>query len=377
MTKKSIIVLGAGMIGSAIAADLSADFHVTIADIDAEKISRLKSKLPINAIDKDLKTPGSIYEIVLDFDLVICAVPGFMGFNTLQSVIEAGKNVVDISFFSEDPFMLDELAKQNGVIAVIDCGIAPGLSNLILGYYSSKIKIDKFICYVGGLPFKRTLPFQYKAPFSPSDVIEEYVRPSRIVESGRIVVKPALADPELIEFDQIGTLEAFYTDGLRTLIKTMNIPEMKEKTLRYPGHINLMRILRDTGFFSKEKINLSGSLISPLELTSRLLFPLWKLEENEEEFTVLRLIIESGTKAITFDLFDRFDPESKTTSMARTTGYTCCAVSRLVIDGQYRKTGISPPEFVGMNKNCFDYVTEYLRTRKINFSFSETSETNT
>jgi len=371
MAKQKIIILGGGMVGSAIAADLSKEFDITVADINQEVINQLKTNLKIDAIQTDLNSDHSLSNLVSGFDLVICAVPGYMGFNTLKSVIEAGKNVVDISFFSEDPFELDKLAKQNNVVALVDCGIAPGFSNIILGYYSTQINIDRFICYVGGLPFKRTLPFQYKAPFSPSDVIEEYVRPSRIIENGKVIVKPALSEPELIESEYVGTLEAFYTDGLRTLIQTMNIPEMKEKTLRYPGHIDLMRTLRDTGFFNKEKININDQLVSPLDITSQLLFPLWKLDRNEHEFTVLKLIIEGEQKKITFNLFDKYDEKSQTTSMARTTGYTCCAVSRLVLNGNYNAPGISPPEFVGKNKNCFDYVTTYLKERNINFSFKE------
>lgn len=373
---QKIILLGGGMIGSAIASDLAADYNITIADIDSAKLNEIKSNLNVNTIHSDLSAPKKIKTIVKDFDLVICAVPGFMGFNTLKSVIEAGKNIVDISFFSEDPFKLDSLAKQEGVTAIVDCGIAPGFSNIILGYYSTKLKIDRFECYVGGLPFKRTLPFQYKAPFSPSDVIEEYVRPSRIVENGEVIIKPALSEPELIEFKDVGTLEAFYTDGLRSLIKTMNIPYMKEKTLRYPGHIELMKTLRDSGFFNTNEIEVNGKKVKPLDVTSKILFPHWQLQENESEFTVLRLMIEGEGKRITFNLFDKFDEETKTSSMARTTGYTCSAVARLVIEGEYKKPGISPPELIGMKDKCFGRISGYLKSRKINYIVTEEKSLN-
>lgn len=368
---QKIIILGGGMIGSAVAADLSTDYNITVADIDETKLNKIKSAIPVNTIQSDLSVENNLKLIVKEFDLVICAVPGFMGFNSLKYSIEAGKNIVDISFFGEDPFELDAFAKQKGVTAIVDCGIAPGFSNVILGYYSTTLKIDRFECYVGGLPFKRTLPFQYKAPFSPSDVIEEYVRPSRMVENGKVIVKPALSEPELIEFENIGTLEAFNTDGLRSLIKTMNIPDMKEKTLRYPGHIGLMKALRDAGFFSTNEIEVNGKKIQPLEVTSKILFPHWQPEENEPEFTVLRLIIEGEGKSITLNLFDKFDEKAKTSSMARTTGFTCCAVSRVVLNEEYNKTGISPPEYVGMNTNCFNSITSYLKARKINYTITE------
>lgn len=368
---QKVIILGGGMVGSAIAADLSTDYDVTVADNNETKLHKIKATHSLNTLHADISSNENINSIVKEFDLVVGAAPGFMGFNTLKSVIEARKNIVDISFFSEDPFELDSLAKENDLTAIVDCGIAPGFSNIILGYHSNKMKTDNFECYVGGLPFKRTLPFQYKAPFSPGDVIEEYVRSSRIVRDGKVIIRPALSDPELIEFENIGTLEAFNTDGLRSLIKTMNIPNMIEKTLRYPGHIDLMKILRDTGFFDKEKIEVDGSNIRPVDFTSRLLFPHWKLEENQKEFTILRLIIEGDNKRITYDLFDKFDEETKTTSMARTTGYTCSAVARLVMEGRYSNKGISPPEFIGMQSKAYEFVTDYLNERKISFTIRE------
>ncbi len=128
----------------------------------------------INTIVADLSSQSEIKKVIKDFDLVIGALPGFMGFNTLKSIIEAGKNVVDISFFPEDPFLLDKLAKDKNVTAVVDCGVSPGLSNIVLGYHNKKMKVNNYRCIVGGLPYKRDWPFQYKAYFSPIDVIEEY-----------------------------------------------------------------------------------------------------------------------------------------------------------------------------------------------------------
>ena len=240
---KQIIILGAGMIGSAIAFDLSSQYSVTVVDIDKNKLTRLAKKFSVKTIQEDISNKVTLRRIVKSYDLVVCAVPGFMGFRTLQKIIEAGKNVVDISFFAEDPFTLDKLAKLKKVTAVVDCGVAPGLSNIILGHHNSKVKIEYFECLVGGLPFERKLPFQYKAPFSPVDVIEEYTRPARIVQNNKVVIKEALSDVEQVNIENVGTLESFNTDGLRTLITTMKIPDMKEKTLRYLGHIEYINIL--------------------------------------------------------------------------------------------------------------------------------------
>ncbi|OGU70675.1 MAG: saccharopine dehydrogenase [Ignavibacteria bacterium RBG_16_34_14] len=356
------------MVGNAIAIDLAKSYDVTSADINLQNLSKLK-KQKIKTVQSDLSNRKEIINIVKDFDLVIGAVPGFMGFKTLKAVIEAGKNIVDISFFSEDPFKLDSFAKEKNVTAVVDCGVAPGFSNIILGYYNKRMNIDFFKCCVGGLPFKRKMPFQYKAPFSPIDVIEEYMRPARLRENGFEVIKDALSGSELIEVGNIGTLEAFNTDGLRTLLKTMKIPTMIEKTLRYPGHIDLIKALKQAGYFNHQPIEVNGVKVKPVDLSAKLLFPLWKLGENEPEFTYMQLHIKGKEKGFKkeylYKMFDRFDEMTKTTSMARTTGYTCNAVADLILRGLYKRKGISPPEFIGEEENCFGKIKSYLKARNI------------
>jgi saccharopine dehydrogenase-like NADP-dependent oxidoreductase len=361
---KKIVVLGAGMVGSAIAIDLAESYDVTSADISHLNLSKLKKK-KIKTTLIELSDKKELTNLIKDYDLVIGAVPGFMGFKTLKTVIEAGKNIVDISFFSEDPFELDSLAKNKNVTAVVDCGVAPGLSNIILGYHNKRMKVEYFKCFIGGLPFKRTMPFQYKAPFSPVDVIEEYIRPARLKENGFEVIKEALSEPELIEADGVGTLEAFNTDGLRTLLKTMMIPTMIEKTLRYPGHIEMIKVLKQAGYFSDEAINVKGALVRPVDLSAKLLFPLWKLEKNEPEFTYMQLHVKGAKKKYTYKMFDRFDDKTKTSSMARTTGYTCAAAAYLILKGEYKRKGVSPPEFIGEDENCFKTVLSYLKKRNI------------
>ena len=372
---KKILILRAGMIGSAIASDLAPGFDVTVIDIDESRLEKLSQKYSVKTLRENISKKEILTGRVKLFDLIICAVPGFMGYKTVKNIIDAGKDVVDISFFEEDPFELDELAKRKNVTAVVDCGVAPGLSNIVLGHHNSKMKIEYFECLVGGLPFERKLPFQYKAPFSPVDVIEEYSRPARIVYDNKVIIKEALSDVEYINIEQVGTLEAFNTDGLRTLVKTMDIPNMIEKTLRYPGHIEYINLLRQSGFFKKEHININGKKVRPIDLTAKLLFPLWHLEEGEKEFTVLQFRMRGKEnncqKEYLYHLFDQFDEETKITSMARTTGYTCSAVARLLIDNQYSRKGISPPEFIGADAHCFNRVIKDLKKRNIIFKVTE------
>lgn len=368
----TIAVLGAGMVGKAIALDLSKDYAVTSFDLSARNLEELK-KLngSIKTIAADLSQYNEYKSWLAAFDLVVTAVPGFMGYKTLEAVINAGKDVVDISFFPENSLELDKLAKEKNVTVITDCGVAPGMSNLIFGRYNEEMKITSFECYVGGLPKERKPPFQYKAPFSPIDVIEEYTRPARLVEQGKIVTRPALSGSEILAFEEVGELEAFNTDGLRSLIYTMNhIPDMKEKTLRYPGHIDLIIALQQAGFFDSKEIQVKNSTISPLEFTSKILIDQWKLDPEEEEFTVMKVIIKGENKTIEYSLLDYYDKVTKTSSMARTTGYTCTAAVNLITKKLFQEKGVFPPELVGKDKNCFDFVINYLKERKVNWKLT-------
>jgi len=371
--KHNIIVLGAGLVGSVIAADLNRKYNVTSVDIDQDALQAIE-KEGINIISADLSNPLAIKRIVAPFDLVVGAMPGYMGFQTVKAVIEAGKNIVDISFFPEDPFQLHHLAKEKNVNAIVDCGVAPGMGNIILGYHNALMKVNSYRCYVGGLPFKREWPFEYKAVFSPVDVIEEYTRPARFVQHGQVVTREALSDPELIYFDEIGSLEAWNSDGLRTLIDTMDIPEMIEKTLRYPGTINYLRMLRECGFFSDETVEIAGNKIKPLDLTAKLLKNIWKLKPGEEDYTIMRIYISGvdnkGAKDMVYNLYDRYDKQNQTISMARTTGFTCAAAANLVLEGLYNAPGVSPPEYVGRIPDCFEFIMKYLGSRGVNYTLS-------
>lgn len=374
-----ITVLGVGLVGSALAKDLAqeADFDVTAVDVNPNALDRLTAQAPVKGVRADLRQSACVPGLVANCDLAVCAVPGFMGFETLKKVIETGKNVVDISFFPQDAFGLDGLAKANEVTAVVDCGVAPGLCNIIAGYVDRQLdQTLRYLCYVGGLPQVRRWPYEYKAVFSPLDVLEEYTRPARFVEHGQEVVQPALSDVELHDFPEVGTLESFNTDGLRSLIRTLKAPFMKEKTLRYPGHANLMRLFRESGFFGVDPIEIQGKEIRPIDLTAKLLFEQWKRDEGEADLTVMQVIVEGQKQGkgvcYTYDLLDRYDPQTNTTSMARTTGYTCAIVARQVARGLFGQKGVCPPEFVGATPGCFENLTDEYKRRGIHLQATVT-----
>ena len=376
-----IIVLGAGLVGGPIAIDLNKDeqFEVTVVDFSEPALKKIKAKYPdLSIIQQDLSNPDDVTALVSNYDLVVNAVPGFMGFETAKAIIRAGKNCACIAFYEEDPFELDQLAKENDVTMIMDCGIYPGMGSVLIMNAALKLdKVKSVLTYVGGLPEIREWPSEYKAVFSPIDVIEEYIRPARYIENGFEVVRPALSDAEYINFPNIGTLEAFNTDGLRTLAKTIAAPNLKEKTLRYPGHIEKMAVLRELGFFSKdETLNIGGKKISPLEMTAQVLFPNWKLKPGESDITVFQSIIEGSKDGrqvrYTIDMFDKYDQETDVISMARTTSYTASLALRMIAEGLYSHKGISPPEYMGKSLECVEYLMNGLKLRGVNYTTTVT-----
>jgi saccharopine dehydrogenase-like NADP-dependent oxidoreductase len=362
-----ITVLGAGMVGRAMALDLAWNHDVTVLDFSEANLGALRKRNEmIRTFHADLRQREFFSDWLKDAELVLIAVPGFMGFETVKAVIETGKNIVDISFFPENALELDGLAKEKGVTVITDCGVAPGMSNYIIGRYNQEMKVESFEIYVGGLPKTRKKPFEYKAPFSPVDVIEEYTRPARIMENGHIVVKPALTELEWMEFGELGTLESFNTDGLRSLLFTMShITNQKEKTLRYPGHVDQIIALREAGFFSEEPIMVNGQAITPIQFTSRILFNEWKLGEDEEELTVMKVIVRGKGRTVTYSMLDRYDPVTRISSMSRSTGYVATATINMLAAGLFDEKGVFPPELIGKHKACFDFVLQYLAERKV------------
>ncbi len=378
MTK--ILLLGCGLVGRTIAKDLAKDYEVTVVDINHNNLAVVKGLSNIDTMVLDVSKEDELGSIAKQYDIVVSAVPGFLGFRVLKSLIEMGKNVVDISFFPENALELDSLAKSNNVTAVVDCGVAPGLSNIIVGYIATRMQVHTCKIYVGGLPFRRSLPFEYKAPFSPIDVLEEYIRPARYKKENKVFEIEPLTEIEHLEFEPVGTLEAFLTDGLRTLIHTIDIPNLEEKTLRYPGYAEKIKLLKHCGFLDNNYVDTPSGKVRPLELTASLLLPKWKLAPEEPEFTAMRIVFEGkkNNKTIVeqYEIFDVYDEVNKDTSMGRTTGFVACAVANLLVEKKIEQKGVVPPEFLGFSQYHFDFVLDYLKKRNIQIkeSFFEYNE---
>lgn len=372
---KQIILLGGGQVGSAIAVELSKQYKVTVVDLDESALAHLKRCFGIEGIHADVMDRKKLEQIISNSDLVIGAVPGAIGYDVMRRVIEVGKNMVDISFFPENVFDLDERAKHKKISVLVDAGVAPGICNLMLGYHYHSMKVDSYECYVGGLPIIREWPWQYKAVFSPTDVIQEYIRPARLMEQGQRVTKEAFSDSEFIHVEGIGSLEAWNSDGLRTLLHTMRVPNMFEKTLRYPGTIEYLKVLRQSGFFSESEIEINGVRIRPIDFTTKILLPSWELKKGEEDFIYMKVRIlgheEKTPVGYEYNLFDRFDQKSGISAMARATGYHCCALVNLFFEGSITQHGIVAPEQLGSVAGIFTKVTNYLENRGVNIKLNQ------
>ncbi len=367
------VVLGAGIVGSVIATDLADEgWDVSVFDASeaALEIAMKRAEGRIRTKRRDLADPAQVAAAVADADIVLGALPGFLGLSTLRAVIEAGKNCCDISFMPEDARQLDALAREHGVTAVVDIGVAPGLSNLLCGHAVAELeRCDRLTILVGGLPREPRPPFEYKAAFSPIDVIEEYVRPARYVTGSEIVSVEALTEIEPVDLPGVPTLEAFLTDGLRSLADTLAVPEMKEKTLRYPGHARLMHAFREAGLFSREPVDVGGQRVRPIDLTTRVLFPAWTYEEGEEDLTVMRIQAEGqrggAPVTLTWDLLDHYDTVRGFSSMARTTAFPCTLMARELAGGRPMRKGVIPPEEFGADTALLDAILAGLEARGV------------
>ena len=373
-----ISVLGAGLVGAPMAEDLAADprFKVTVIDRDVAALSRVAARADVAVREADLSRASDIRRAISGADLVIEATPGHMGFATLKAVIEAGVDVVSISFFPEDPFELDALARERGVIAVVDCGVFPGMGSVLCMDAVRSLDAARAVeVLVGGLPEHPTPPLNYRSVFSPSDVIEEYVRPARYLRGGEEVVRPALSDVERVDWPGLGELESFNTDGIRTLARTLGVPDLREKTLRWPGTAAQMQLLRDVGLFDEAPVSVGGGVeVRPVDVTLPLLAAQWRMPDGEDDVTVLEIRVsgERGGREqeIVWRLFDRRDPESGHLSMARTTGYTATSVVRAIAAGLYGEQGITPPEYLGRDPELTAFLLEELGRRGVKYERS-------
>lgn len=363
--RTQVVVLGGGLVGGFIAKQGARDpeWHVTLVDRSRDVLDTLQREVVLSTNQADLTDKDVVQKCIEEADLVIVALPGHIGYKALEWVLDAGKLAIDISFYPEDPQTLQDVAEARQTTAVVDCGVMPGLGGIIAAQLASRLDTAEGLkIMVGGIPADRDSagPFEYKAPFSPADVIEEYTRPARMRFRGQTITVPPMSDVERFTVEGIGDLEAFNTDGLRTLLTSLDIPNMVEKTIRYSWHATRVEFLRALGFFDTNPLRVKGMMVRPLDVAAAVLTKSWRVTEGYQELTFMTVEVEGVKDGRRIrhrcELLDRTE-EDGTLSMARTTGYPALLAARALLQGKLNGPGIIPAERIGLDEALF---TEFM-----------------
>jgi lysine 6-dehydrogenase len=370
-----IVVLGSGNIGSVVARDVAENLpsaEVVIADVDKNRAREAASRIGlenVSWIQANATNRSELSFRLKNFDVAVGALPGGLGYQVCKASIAAKVDMVDVSYMPEDVMALNDAALKAGVSVFPDCGMSPGLCSMLVGRGVSKLdEVDEAHMWNGGLPEKPVPPLGYIVTWSVKDLIDMYSRKVSIVKNGKVVQVEALSGLEEIDFPGVGKLEAFYTDGLRTMLYTVKAKEMWEKTLRYPGHTEKIKLLKALGFFDSEPVEISGTKVEPREVSAKLFEK--KMKRPEIPDIVVMLIKVSGTKdgkriEHVYRVLDHYDKERQVTSMARTTAYTASVVAQLLAHEAIEEKGVIPPEKLGMNDKLFGRLTGEMRKKKV------------
>jgi saccharopine dehydrogenase-like NADP-dependent oxidoreductase len=370
-----IMVLGSGNIGSVVARDIAENLpsaEVVIADVDNNRAREAASWTGLGNVSWTQVNATNRSELssrLKSYDVAVGALPGGLGYQACKASIAANVDMVDVSYMPEDVMALNDAALKAGVSVVPDCGMSPGLCSILVGRGVSKLdEVDKAHMLNGGLPEKPVPPLGYVVTWSVKDLIDMYSRKVNIVMNGKTVQVEAMSGLEEIDFPGVGRLEAFYTDGLRTLLYTVKAKEMWEKTLRYPGHSEKIKLLKALGFFDAEAVEISGTKVEPREVSAKLFEK--KMKRPEIPDIVAMLVKVSGTKddkriEHVYRVLDHYDKDRQVTSMARTTAYTASIVAQLLAQEVIEEKGVIPPEKLGMNDKLFGRLTGEMRKKKV------------
>ncbi len=340
-----ILVLGSGKMGSAIAFDLmKSKVETGVADVNFESAKKVAEKYNATPIKMDVKDSDRLVKIMKKYDAVISAVPYFLNYRLAQSAVKAKTNFCDLGGNTEvveKELRLHEKAKKAGITIVPDCGLSPGLTNILAGLgYSETKNVYGIHSRVGGLPLKPEPPLNYGLFFSVEGLINEYTGKCRIIKNGEIEKVDALTGVEEIYFPDFGKLECFHTAGSSsTLPKTFKnkIKELDDKTIRYPGHCEIIKAMINIGLASEKQIL---GKIKPRELFAYLLK---KHLKPCRDVVLLRVSIAGKKEKIEYELIDYYDEKNKMSAMMRTTGYPASIIAQMMVNNEIEK-GIFPPE---------------------------------
>lgn len=360
-----ICILGSGLQGRIVAQDLAHNNHqVLLLDNNKENLAKVDKKLSIKTQLFDVCERAKLIDLIRNFDVMVGALPADLGFHSMECAVNAGIDMVDLSYSGENPFLLHRDAKKRKIRIIPDAGYAPGLSNILVGEaYRELKKIDSLRILVGGMPQNPIPPFNYRYTWSPNDLVAEYTRPARIVNNYKVVNVEALTGIEKFTIPKIGKLECFYTDGLRTLLKTFdNVKNMEEKTIRYSGHAELIKAMLNYGFSPDQDNPFTNSKIQPK--TFVLDFLRKELSKGDEfDLSILIIDVMNKKKTRRYSCIDYYDKKNKITSMARMTAYSGSIITQCIKN--YPDYGVISPEYLGMNKDICSFIKREIKKRKI------------
>ncbi len=355
-----IILIGAGMMGQAIAHYIASHDDVAeiiVADRELSRAERIAQRLRDTRIVPrrlDVSAPGAVREAMQGSDVAISAVPYFFNLNLARAAVESGVSFCDLGGNNRivaGELALDEQAREAGVTIIPDCGLAPGLVNILAAAAVEDLDTAESVSIrVGGLPQHPRPPLGYQIVFSPHGLINEYMEPSTVLRDGEIVTVPSLTECEEISFPSpYDRLEAFHTSGgSSTLSQTLHgrVRNLEYKTIRYPGHLEKIRAMADLGFFDNEPQQIDGVDVVPRSLAVHLLRE--HLSFDEPDVILLR-VSARGTSAgtpreIRYEMIDNYDESTGLSAMMRTTGFPIAQIALMIARGEITARGAIPQE---------------------------------
>ncbi len=350
-----LLVIGAGMMGSSAAYDMARCARVesvTLADADTkrakEAANRINKMVPgkkVHPTGIDASSKREATKTMRGHDGTLSAVPYFFNLGLAEAAIDAKNHFADLggnNTVVRKELALDKKAAKKGVGLAPDCGLSPGMASVLGGELMRRVggKADALKIYVGGLPQEPKPPFHYQLVFSVEGLINEYAEPARILRNGKLVTVEPLTEIEEFTIPGFQSLEAFHTSGgTSTMPETFgkNIGECFEKTLRYPGHVQMIRSLYDLGLFSRDKRKIGKVEVAPRSLMSDLMVE--KFSGNAPDVTVMRVEAHRDGHVASFTMIDKYDPKTKLTSMMRTTAWPASVVLQMMASGEISKRG--------------------------------------
>lgn len=350
-----LLVIGAGMMGSAAAYDMARQARVdsvTLADADtkrakdaAARVNKLSGLKKVKAESIDAANPKKAAKRMKGHDGVLSAVPYFFNLGLAKAAIESRCHFADLggnNTVVRKTLELSKQAEKKGIGLAPDCGLSPGMASVLGGELMRRVggKADALKIYVGGLPLKPKAPFNYQLVFSVEGLINEYCEPARILRNGKLITIDPLSEIEEFHIAGWPVLEAFHTSGgTSTMPETFgkNVGECFEKTIRYQGHCAMIRALYDFGFFSSEKRKIGKTELTPRQMTTSIF--LEKFAGDGPEATILRVEAHAKGQVASFTLVDKTDTKTKLTSMMRTTAWPASIVLQMMVGGEITKRG--------------------------------------